>query len=105
MLTSAELYEKIESLRNKKGLSVTQLSDKAGISRATIHSWKKRGTMPKLEILESLCFALEYPISAILYDVDLDKMSGEEMELLSLWSKLDDEQQHAVMAMIKSIIK
>ena len=105
MLSSTELYDKIEALRIKKGLSTLQLSEKAGISHGTLHSWKKRGTMPKLEILEGLCFALDCPISALLYDVEVDEITGEEWEVLSLWKKLDEEQKKAIRATLKSFIK
>lgn len=105
MLNSKELYERIEKLRMKKGLSVSQLNEKAGISHATLNSWKKRGTMPKIEVLDSLCFALNYPLSALLYDVDLDTLSGEEVEILSYWNKLDEEQKFAIRATLIAMTK
>ncbi len=105
MLNSKELYERIEKLRIKRGLTVSQLNEQSGISHATLNSWKKRGTMPKLEILESICFALNYPLAALLYDVDLDDLSGEEIELLSLWNSLDDEQKTAIRSTLKAMKK
>lgn len=54
MLSSRELYERVDKLRIEKGLSVNDLNTKAGISHSTLNSWKLRGTMPKLEVLDGI---------------------------------------------------
>lgn len=103
MLTSKELYEKIEQLRIQKRLSVAKLNELAGISHGTLNSWKIRGTMPKLEVLDGLCFALGISVATLLYDVDADNLTGEEIELLSYWQKMNSEQKKAVMSTIKAM--
>ena len=103
MLSSKELYDKIEELRIKKGLSVNKLSQWAGISHGTLRSWKERGTYPTLEVLEGLCFALEASLPAILYDIEVDKLTGDEVEVLSLWKQLNDEQKKAIITTMKSM--
>lgn len=105
MLTSLELYEKVEKLRIQKGVSVADLNRKAGISHGTLPSWKNRGTMPKLEVLNALCDALDITLPELLFDVDENKLSGEEIELLAIWRKLTAEQQKAFIAMIKTTIR
>lgn len=105
MLTSQELYEKIDALRRQKGMKISELNAKAGISNGTLPSWKQRGTMPKLEILESLCVALESPLGAILFDVDAEKLTGEETELITLWRQLDEKQHTAILRLIKVMIE
>lgn len=105
MLDSQELFNRIEKLRIEKGLSVAQLNERAGISHSTLNSWKNRGTMPKLDLLDSLCFALDTSISAVLYDIDADKLAGDEYELLALWKKLNGEQKNAIMTTVKTMAK
>lgn len=105
MLKSKELYDRIEELRIQRGMSVAKLNNLAGISHNTLSSWKQRGTMPKLDVLESLCYALDVPLSLLLYDVDADKLSGEETEVLACWKKLDASQKRAVLLTMKSMIK
>ena len=105
MLSSKELYDRIEQLRIKKGLSVARLNDLAGISHATLNSWKIRGTMPKIEVLDSLCFALGIPLAALLYDIDVDNLAPDEIELLSYWRKINTEQKNAILTTIKSMGK
>ena len=59
--------------------------------------------MPKLETLDSICFALEISLAELLFDVDSDKLTGEEIELLSQWKQLNKEQRTAVMSTIKEV--
>ena len=105
MLSSKELYDKIEQLRIKRGLSVAKLNSLAGISHGTLNSWTIRGTMPKIEVLDSLCFALGIPLAALLYDVDIDDLPPDEIELLSYWRKINEEQKNAIITTIKSMSK
>ena len=66
MLNSMELYEKIEKIRIQKGMSVAKLNKAAGISHSTLSSWKTRQTMPKIESLDSICFALGISLAELL---------------------------------------
>lgn len=105
MLTSLELYEKVEILRIQKGIKVADLNRLAGISHATLPSWKKRATMPRLEVLDGLCTALGISLATLLFDVDENKLSVEELDLLATWRKLTIEQQRAIVTMMKAMIK
>ena len=105
MPTSQEIYDKIEKLRLEKGMTVSQLNKLACISHCTLNTWKTRQTMPKIEVLDSLCYALGTTISAVLADIDCDKLAGDEYELLSLWRSLDKEQKNAIMTTIKTMAR
>lgn len=105
MLNSMELYEKIEKIRIQKGMSVAKLNKAAGISHSTLSSWKTRQTMPKIESLDSICFALGISLAELLYDIDSDKLTGEEIELLTYWKQLDKEQKQALMLTAKAMAK
>ncbi|MCM1360270.1 MAG: helix-turn-helix domain-containing protein [Corallococcus sp.] len=102
MLTSLELYEKVDKLRIRNGMTVAELNRRAGISHATLSSWKQRKTMPTIELLEALGYALNVSVAALLFDVDADSLSGDETELLYLWRKLNGNQRQALLAVIKS---
>ena len=77
MLNSMELYEKIEKIRVQKGIPVAKLNKAAGISHSTLSSWKTRQTMPKIESLDSICFALGISLAELLYDIDSDKLTDK----------------------------
>lgn len=100
MIDSKELYYRVEKLRKEKGMTVNELSTKAGISHSTLNAWKVRGTMPKLEVLEGLCDALNVPLPSLLYDVYADQLTGEEIALLSKWKKIDEKQKKVVFDML-----
>lgn len=94
MLNSMELYEKIEKIRIQKGMSVAKLNKAAGISHSTLSSWKTRQTMPKIESLDSICFALGISLAELLYDIDSDKLTGEEIELLTYYNLIKSKSKH-----------
>lgn len=103
MLSSKKLYEKVDKLRIKKGLSYAGLTHLAGISHGTLYSWKTRGSYPTLEVLEGIAIALDIPLAELLFDVDFKNLSPDEVELLSYWNGLNDEQKKAIVAMIKTM--
>lgn len=105
MLNSMQLYEKIEKIRIQKGIPVAKLNKAAGLSHSTLSSWKTRQTMPKIESLDSICFALGISLAELLYDIDSDKLTGEEIELLTYWKQLDKEQKQALMSTAKAMAK
>lgn len=76
-----------------------------GVSHSMFHSWVSRGTMPKLDTLESLCYALDKPLAALLFDVDENKLTGEEIQLLSRWKQLDIRQKKVIMDTIEAFGK
>ena len=67
------------------------------------HSWISRGTMPELDTLESLCYALDKPLAALLFDVDKNRLTGEEIQLLSKRKKLDVRQKKSYYGYNRSI--
>ena len=102
MIDSKELYEKIDKIREEKGLTLYALGVKAGLSHNTLNSWKSTHTMPTLEVLDNLCYALGVHLCTVLYDIDEDTLSGEEIEYLSVWRKLNKQQKSAVITVMKS---
>lgn len=105
MLTSISLYEKVNKLRIEKQMSVAELYKKAGISHATLHYWKQRETMPTIEVLEAISEALNVSLSTLLFDVEEDKLTGNEIELISLWRQLSDDEQQTLISFIKTFTK
>lgn len=103
MLSSKELYEKVDALRREKGITQNKLSELAGISHGTLHSWKSRGTMPKFEVIDGICDALGVSPVCLLYGTDFDNLSTDEMELIIRWRGLSAEQKKAFLALFKTI--
>lgn len=103
MLSSKELYDKVNKLRIEKGLTQNKLSELAGISHGTLNSWKSRGTMPKYDVIEGICYALEISPISLLYCEDLENLSEDEIELLLYWRSLSKEQKDAFLNLFKVV--
>lgn len=50
-----------------------------------------------------LCIGIS--LAELLYDIDSDKLTGEEIELLTYWKQLDKEQKQALMLTAKAMAK
>ena len=103
MISSHELYDKVDKLRKEKGLTQNKLSDMAGISHGTLNSWKSRGTMPKLDIIEGLCDALKVSPIYLLFGNDFENLSDEELELLSLWKDISSDKRQAILTLLRTL--
>lgn len=103
MLTSRELFEKVDKLRREKGITQNKLSELAGISHGTLYSWKSRGTMPKIDVIEGICDALGISPISLLYGMDFDMLSEDEVELVVCWRALSIEQKRVFLELFKVI--
>lgn len=104
-MNSEEIYEKIEALRKAKGMTIYTLSQEAQLSHSTFYSWKKRKTMPTLEVLEKIAGALGISPARLLFNLEADELTEEQKKVMGLWSLLNREQKDAVLAMLKSFAK
>lgn len=105
MISSQKLYDKVDKLRRERGLTQNKLSDMAGISHGTLNSWKSRGTMPKLEVIEGLCDALQISPVYLLYGHDFENLTDEELELLNLWKGINQGKRKAILYLIRAIVE
>ncbi len=103
MISSQELYDKVDKLRRERGLTQNKLSDLAGISHGTLNSWRSRGTMPKLEVIEGLCDALEVSPTYLLFGNDFENLSDEEVELLNLWKNISSDKRKAILPLLRTL--
>jgi transcriptional regulator with XRE-family HTH domain len=104
-MNSDEIYEKIESLRKAKGMTIYTLSQEAQLSHSTFYSWRKRKTMPTLEVLEKIADALGTTLAKLLFNLEAETLTGEQQKVMGLWSLLNREQKDAALAMLKSLAK
>lgn len=99
------VFEKIERLRNDKGLTIYHLCKEAGISHSTFNNWKNRKTLPSLEVLEKLCEVLQISTPELLFDLNVLDLSSEQKRLLELYSALNREQKNLIFLTIQSLLK
>ena len=59
------LGQNLQAIREKAGLSQSQLATKAGVSIKTLQNWEIGRNQPRLEALVKLAQALEVPLERI----------------------------------------
>jgi len=104
-MNSQEIFDKIERLRNAKGMTIYILSQEADLSHSTFYSWRKRKTMPTLEVLERIAGALGTTLAKLLFNLEANEMSEEQKELMELWTLINRQQREAALSMLRSMAK
>ncbi len=61
---------RIRELRHKKGLSVTELARRAGVSKSMISQVEREDANPSVETVRSIAAALEVPVFALFLEED-----------------------------------
>ena len=96
---------KIDILRKEKGWSRSELAKKIGISYTAVKNWyNSKDFMPSLRVIEDVCNVFEISKAQLFSDVNLDKLSGDQIELLNMYDKLSAKQKENVLKMINLIL-
>ena len=96
------VLDKIEQLRTERGWTVYRLAERSGITDKCIYNWYKRGTMPTIQTLKSVCDAFGITLSQFFAEGDLVETNDELKELFQDWITLTEEQKTAVKMMMKT---
>lgn len=91
----------ITALRQARGWTEYQLAERSGLPQSTISSWYRKQMVPTLPSLEKICAAFGITLSQLFAEEgDPVELTEEQRRLLDRWSRLDREQQAAVLALI-----
>ena len=97
-----DINKKIEQLRFQRGWSMYELAQEAGITQSTLTSMIKRGNPPKIDTLSCICEAFGITLAQFfMEDEQLEILSKAEKELISLFRKLPDLKQQALIDLLK----
>ena len=97
-----DINKKIEKLRFQRGWSMYELAQEAGITQSTLSSMIKRGNPPKIDTLECICEAFGITLAQFFTeDEQLEVLSPQEKELVSLFRKIPDDKQQALIYFLK----
>ncbi len=97
-----DINKKIEDMRFQRGWSMYELAQEAGITQSTLTSMIKRGNPPKIDTLECICEAFGISLAQFfMEDEQLEVLSKDEKELISLFRKLPKAKQQALIDLIK----
>ena len=102
LLNGQELFNRADELRQKRGWSLYELAQHAGVSATTIYNWRDNLSIPSLQLLESICSAFDMSLYNFLLDEnELMALTDEQKELVLLWNKLSRHQKNLVIDLMK----
>ena len=97
-----DVNKKIEKLRFQRGWSTYELAQESGITQSTLTSMIKRGNAPKIDTLECVCEAFGITLAQFfMEDEQIDLLSKNEKELLSLFRSLSEVKKRALLDLLK----
>ena len=98
------VLNKIKMLQQDRGMSMSQLANKAGLTPSTLSALFQRNNQPTIPTLEAICKAFGITISQFFADSNLPvDLTPEQACLLENWNRLSENQKDAVLALLKSI--
>jgi transcriptional regulator with XRE-family HTH domain len=98
------ILDRITSYRIKKGWTEYQLAEESGLTQSTISSWYRKNMVPTIPSLEKICTAFGITLSQLFAEEDAPvSLTEAQKKLLERWSRLSEEQQAVVFALIDKI--
>ncbi len=88
-----EFFSKFESLCKEKGITPTHAARDIGITQQAVSMWKKRGSIPKYEILKKIADYFEVRVEDLLgFQEERQKEMALAMDRIQLKTKMDREE-------------
>ncbi len=96
----------IKKYRKINNLSQTELGVKLGVANQTVSSWELDRTEPPIDIIEKMAIIFDCKKSDILgiEKSNVPVFESEHIELIKLYSILNDEQKASVMNLLRSFV-
>ena len=101
MIAVKDILATITTYREERGWTEYQLAEKSGLPQSTISSWYRKNMIPTIPSLEKICFAFGITLSQLFSEEnDTVSLTGSQKKLLERWSRLTEEQQNVIFALI-----
>ena len=96
-----DILATITTYREERGWTEYQLAEKSGLPQSTISSWYRKNMIPTIPSLEKICSAFGITLSQLFSEEnDTVSLTGSQKKLLERWSRLTEEQQNVIFALI-----
>ena len=96
-----DILASITEYREQGGWTEYQLAERSGLPQSTISSWYRKNMMPTIPSLEKICAAFGITLSQLFAEEDAPvSLTESQPKLLKRWSRLSEEQQAVVFALI-----
>ncbi len=91
----------ITKYREDRSWSEYQLAERSGLPQSTISSWYRKNMVPTISSLEKICAAFGITLSQLFAEGETPvSLTESQRKLLEHWSKLSEEQQAVIFALI-----
>lgn len=99
--TVKDILSTITAYRQERGWTEYQLAERSGLPQSTISSWYRKNMVPTIPSLEKICGALGITLSQLFAEGDVPvSLTAPQKKLLDRWSRLNEEQQSVIFALI-----
>ena len=96
-----DILTTIATYREERGWTEYQLAEHSGFPQSTVSSWYRKNMVPTFPSLEKNCTAFGITLSQLFAEGDTPvSLTVSQKKLLECWSKLSEEQQAVVFALI-----
>ena len=96
-----DILTAITTYREERGWTEYQLAERSGLPQSTISSWYRKNMVPTIPSLEKICAAFGITLSQLFAEGDSPvSLTEPQKRLLERWSRLSEEQQSAIFALI-----
>ena len=96
-----DILSTITAYREERGWTEYQLAERAGLPQSTISSWYRKRLVPSLPSLEKVCAAFGITLSQLFAEGDEPvSLTPSQRQLLERWSRLREDQQAILFALI-----
>ena len=100
-----DILSVITAYREERGWTEYQLAERSGLPQSTISSWYRKNMVPTIPSLEKICTAFDITLSQLFAEEDAPvSLTEAQKKLLERWSRLSEEQQAVVFALIANLL-
>ena len=97
-----DIHQRLRQLMAEHGWTEYKLSKVCGLSESTIANIFRRGTMPNIITLETICNGFGITLSQFFAESEMVELTPELKRLFDGWVTLTVEQKSAVFTIIKA---
>lgn len=102
--TVKDILSTITKYRLERKWTEYQLAEHSGLPQSTISSWYRKNMIPTIPSLEKICAAFGITLSQLFAEGnDPVLLTQSQKKLLECWSKLSEEQQSVIFALIDKL--
>ena len=96
-----DILSVITAYREDRGWTAYQLAERSGLPQSTISWWYRKNMVPTIPSLEKICTAFGITLSQLFAEGDAAvSLTEPQRKLLDRWSRLSEEQQAVIFALI-----